>query len=121
MKIKKIITIVFITLAVLMVTFSGIMKLSGNPELVANMSKLGIGPYIPLLGIMEIVFAALFAWPKTMRIGFVLLSCYFAGALAVELANAMPFNALIPMGLVWISAILRDRHIFLPAPTGKIA
>lgn len=112
MKVKKIITIAFTVLAVGMVVLSGIMKLSGNPELVEKMSKLGIGPFIPMLGIMEITFAALFAWPKTMRIGFVLLSCYFAGALAVELANGMPFNALLPMGLVWIAAFLRDRPVF---------
>ncbi len=116
MKFKKIITLVFTVLAVGMVVLSGIMKLSANPELVAKMSEIGIGPYIPVLGIMEITFAALFAWPKTMRIGFLLLSCYFAGALATELSHAMPFNALLPMGLVWISAFLRDKEVFLPAP-----
>jgi hypothetical protein len=115
MNIKKIVPFAFTVLAVGMVVLSGIMKLSANPELVANMSKVGIGPYIPALGMMEITFAALFAWPKTMRIGFLLLSCYFAGALATELSHAMPFNALIPMCLIWIAAFLRDREVFLPA------
>ena len=115
MKLKKIITLVITVLAVGMVVLSGIMKLSGSPELLAKMAEVGVGPYVPVLGIMEITFAALFAWPKTMRIGFLLLSCYFAGALATELSHAMPFNALLPMGLVWISAFLRDREVFLPA------
>lgn len=112
MKVKKIITTVFTALAVGMVIMSGIMKFVGPPDMAEQMSKIGIGAYLPMLGLMEITFALLFAWPKTMRIGFVLLACYFAGALAVELANAMPFNALLPMGLVWISAFLRDRSVF---------
>lgn len=116
MKFKKIITIVITVLAVGIVVLSGIMKLSGSAELVSKMSEVGVGSYITVLGIMEITFAALFAWPKTMRLGFLLLSCYFAGALATELSHAMPFNALLPMGLVWISAFLRDKEVFLPAP-----
>ena len=116
MKFKKIITNVFTALAVGMVILSGIMKFVGPVELVANMQKIGVGNYLPVLGLMEITFALLFLWSKTMRLGFVLLSCYFAGAIAVELANSMPFNAMLPMGLVWISAFLRDRPVFgLPA------
>ncbi len=114
MKVKKIIAIVFTVLAVGMVIFSGILKFVGPPEMVENMSKMGLGPYLPILGLMEISFALLFAWPRTLRIGFVLLSCYFAGAMAVELANAMPFNAMTPMVLVWIAAFLRDQEVLWP-------
>ena len=112
MKFTKIVTTVFTVLAVGMVIMSGIMKFMAPPDMAEKMTQLGIGAYLPMLGLMEITFALLFAWPKTMRIGFVLLSCYFAGALAVELANAQPFNALIPMGLVWVAAFLRDREVF---------
>ncbi|MBL7780612.1 MAG: DoxX family protein [Saprospiraceae bacterium] len=112
MKFTKIAATVFTVLAVGMVIMSGIMKFVAPPEMAEKMTHLGIGAYLPMLGLMEITFALLFVWPKTMRIGFVLLSCYFAGALAVELANAQPFNALIPMVLVWISAFLRDREVF---------
>ena len=72
----------------------------------------GVGPYRVELGLAEILFAALFAYPKTMKIGFILLSCYFAGALATELSHQLPLNALIPLVLVWIAAWLRDRSIF---------
>lgn len=120
MNVKKIITITVTALAALMVIFSGIMKLSGNGEMVATLTKVGVGDYIVWLGLMEITFAALFLYPKTMKIGFLLLTCYFAGALATELSHAGPLNALMPMTLIWVSAFLRDRAIFLPTPVPAI-
>lgn len=119
MKAKKIITIVVTVIASAMVVFSGIMKLTAGEEIVSSMSKVGIADYLVPLAIMEIGFTALFLYPKTMKIGFILLSCYFAGALATELSHGMPFNALLPISLVWISAFLRDSSIFLPDPSPK--
>lgn len=121
MNVKKIITITVTALAALMVISSGIMKLSGNGEMVAALTKVGVGDYITWLGLLEITFAALFLYPKTMKIGFILLSCYFAGALATEISHAGPLNALLPMALIWVAAYLRDRTIFLPAPVSAIA
>lgn len=112
-KVKQILTITFTVLAAGMVILSGIMKLMQSPELVAGLTKAGVGPYIAALGIMEISFALLFLYPKTMKLGFILLCCYFAGALATELSHGAPFNAVLPMVLIWISAFLRDNSIFL--------
>ena len=117
MKAKKIITIVVTVLAVGMAALSGIMKFVGGAEIVAAMDKVGVGQYRIMLGMMEITFATLFAFPKTMKMGFILLSCYFAGALATELSHGTPFNALTPLILVWVAAFLRDRSIFLPVAT----
>ncbi len=113
MKAKKIITIVITALAALMPVLSGIMKLTGSAEIVSTLAKVGVADYLIFLGLMEIGFAALFVYPKTMKIGFILLSCYFAGALATELSHGTPFNALMPMVLIWVAAFLRDRSIFL--------
>jgi uncharacterized membrane protein YphA (DoxX/SURF4 family) len=116
MKTKKIITTIVTVLAAGMVVLSGIMKLSGSEQIVTTMNKVGVGPYIHTLAFMEIAFAVLFIIPATMRIGFVLLSCYFAGAIATELSHGGPLmNAALPLTLIWISAFLRDRSIFLPA------
>ena len=115
MKAKKIITIVITVLTALMVVFSGFMNLTKNQAAVDTMTKVGVGNYLTLLGVMEIVFMALFLYPKTMKIGFILLSCYFAGAMATELSHNGPMqNPAIPLVLVWIAAFLRDRYIFLP-------
>lgn len=114
MNIKKIITIIVTALAVLMPIFSGIMKLTGNAGAVDILTKMGVKDHITLLGCFEIAFALLFLYPKTMKVGFVLLSCYFAGAIATEMSHASPLNAFTPIVLVWIAAYLRDKSVFLP-------
>jgi uncharacterized membrane protein YphA (DoxX/SURF4 family) len=114
MKIRKIVTVTLTILAVLMVVFSGVMKFIGGEEITLTMEKLGVQPYILILASMEIIFALLFLFRPTMKIGFILLTCYFSGALATELSHGTPFNALLPLALVWISAYLRDKTIFFP-------
>jgi hypothetical protein len=121
MKTKKIITITVTALASLLVVVSGIMKLAKGEEIVTGMQKVGVGDYITLLAFMEIGFTALFIYPKTMKIGFILLTCYFSGAIATELSHGLPFNAVLPITLIWIAAFLRDPSIFLPANEKHIA
>ena len=85
------------------IAFLGLLKLTGNPRVAEEMSKLGVGRYLRLLGVMEIAFAALFVFPATMKLGFILASCYFAGAITTELShNALKVNPLIPIVLLWI-------------------
>ena len=115
MKFKRIITIVVTVLAVGMVAFSGIMKLSGNPEGAKMLEAFGVGQFRIFLGLAEIAFAALFAFPKTMRVGFILLSCYFAGALATELSHGQRLMQLHHLFWFGIAMLLRDVTIFIPA------
>ncbi|MBO9611613.1 MAG: DoxX family protein [Dyadobacter sp.] len=117
MKAKKITTIVLTALASLLPVLGGVMKLSQSPEMLEKLSEVGVGSYLVPLGLMEIGFTALFVYPKTMKIGFILLTCYFAGAIATELSHGTAFNAVLPLALIWIAAFLRDASIFLP---GKV-
>lgn len=119
MKTRKIITIAVTAVAAGLAILSGIMKLSGGEEITTGMSKVGVGEYITLLGLMEIGFAALFIYPKTMKIGFLLLTCYFSGAIATELSHGTPFNAVMPLTVIWIAAFLREPAIFLPTPSNE--
>lgn len=114
MKSKKILTIAVTAVASLMPVLSGIMKLTKSQQVMDTLAKVGVADYVVPLALMEIGFTALFVYPKTMKIGFVLLSCYFAGALATELSHGTPFNAALPLALIWIAAFLRDRSVFLP-------
>jgi hypothetical protein len=114
MNTKKIIVIAATVVAAGMAIMSGLMKLSGSEEIISTLGKVGVAEHLVVLGLMEIVFAALFIYSKTMRLGFILLSCYFSGALATELSHQMPLNALMPLILIWIAAFLRDPQIFLP-------
>jgi hypothetical protein len=99
---------------VFLVTLSGIMKLLRAERIVQGFTQLGVVQYLPFLGIAEIAFAALLVSGKTLRWGFLLLSCYFAGAMATELSHGMPPVAPIALlALLWLCAFLRDRTIFL--------
>jgi hypothetical protein len=61
---------------------------------------------------MEIALAALFVLPATMKLGFILASCYFAGAVGTELSHsALKVNPFIPIVLLWIGAFTRDHLI----------
>ena len=113
MKLKKIVITIVTVLTVILVILSGILKLLSADDVMATLDKVGVLPYRVLLGVMEISFALLFVFRPTMKLGFILLTCYFSGALAVELSHGMPFSALLPLLLVWITAYLRDRSIFL--------
>jgi len=97
----------------LLIALSGVMKLSGNPKIIEGMAALGVGRYVRLLGVMELAFAALFVFPATMKLGFILSSCYFGGAIATELSHdALKVNPFLPIVLLWVGAFIRDRSIF---------
>jgi DoxX-like family len=97
----------------LLIALSGVMKLTGNQTLLEGMTTLGVRRYVPLLGVMELTFATLFVIPATFKLGFILASCYFAGAIATELSHdALKVNPFIPIVLLWIGAFIRDRSIF---------
>ena len=97
----------------LVIALSGVLKLSGNPKIVETMTTLGVGRHLRLLGIMEVAFAALFVVPATMKLGFILASCYFGGAIATELSHdALKVNPFLPIVLLWVGAFIRDRSVF---------
>jgi len=97
----------------LLIALSGVMKLTGNAQILKTMETLGVGRYVRWLGVMEVAFATLFVIPATFKLGFLLASCYFGGAIATELSHgALKANPFIPIMLLWIGAFIRDRSIF---------
>jgi hypothetical protein len=97
----------------LLIGLSGALKLTGSPKILETMTALGVGRYVRLLGVMELAFAALFVFPVTMKLGFILASCYFGGAIATELSHdALKINPFLPIVLLWAGALIRDRSIF---------
>lgn len=73
-----------------MAILSGIMKIAGSKKIVEMLNKVGVGKLTPVLGIAEILFAFLFIYPPTRNLGFILLVCYFSGALAIDLSHKTP-------------------------------
>lgn len=90
------------------------MKLSGSPQIVEGLSKMGLGSWIKLFGAIELISVALLFYPKTHKIGFLLLCCYLGGALSIELAGAQPPMAAIFLVILWIGVYFRDKYVFVP-------
>jgi len=103
-------------LAALVIVSGSIMKLTAQPQLVEVFSRSGMLPYMKALGIAELFFVSLFLWPRSLRIGFFLLTAYFGGAMAVELSQHIFFiMPAVILALVWLAAWLRDRSLFSAA------
>ena len=97
----------------LIVVAGAFMKLTAQPQLVEVFSKTGLLPYMNLLGIAELLFVSLFLWSRTLRIGLILLTGYFGGAMAIELSQHIFF--IVPAAIlvfVWSAALLRDNSFF---------
>ncbi len=113
MKFKTQLPWVFSVLVSLVIAMGAVLKLAAFPPLVDIYSKIGMLQYLKVLGIAELVFLTLFLLPRTMRIGFFLLTGYFGGAMAVELSHGTFF--IIPgsiLAFIWIAAYLRDASLF---------
>jgi hypothetical protein len=112
-KTRKIIAIVVGAVPSIMMLMSATMKLSGNPEMVKGLSAGGLGSYITLFGMIEVVSVLLFFIPKTNMIGFLLLCSYLGGAFATELSHGMMPMSAILIALYWISMFIKDKSLFL--------
>jgi len=118
-KTTRIISIILMVLPSLMLIMSGIMKLIGAEQVVTGLTKVGLGSYITLFGVIELVAVALFLYPKTYKIGFLLICGYLGGALSIELATAQPPSAAIFLIIVWIAVFLKDKFMFLTTTESK--
>ncbi len=112
-KTKKISSIVLMAIPSAMIAMSSFMKISGAEQVVQGLTKGGLGSYIVFLGILELISLVLFMYPKTFKIGFLLLSCYLGGAISIELASGKAPMAAVFLALIWISVFLRDSSMFL--------
>ena len=98
----------------LLVIASGFAKLSGSKQVVDSLSKVGVLEYAKYLGSGEIIFAILFIFPPTNAIGFILLACYFSGAIATDLSHKRPIVApVVILSLIFIAEILVNNNLFL--------
>jgi len=117
---RKIIRWIPTALIALVITSGACMKLAAAPSLVDIYSKIGLLSWLQALGVIELIFLTLFLLPRTMKLGFLLLTGYFGGAMAVELSHGSVFIAPgIILSVAWIAAYLRDASIFKSAGKQK--
>jgi hypothetical protein len=105
----------FIVVSLLII--SGMLKMSGHHPMLLHFVELGVDDYLGLLGAAEIILGLLFLFPPTSRLGLLLLTGYFGGAIAMEIPYHMVLGPAIPLMLVWIAAFIRERKLFVnPMP-----
>jgi hypothetical protein len=112
-KITRITSITLMAISSLMLFMSSFMKLTSAKMMIEGLTKAGVGNYIILFGVLELLSLILIWIPKTSNIGFFLICSYLGGALSIELASGQPPSAAILLAIIWISVFLRDKSLFL--------
>jgi hypothetical protein len=114
---KKIVSITITTIMTLIIAIGAILKILKLPAIMVDFSRLGVAQYTQFLGVIELIFLALVLYRKTMKIGFILLCGYFGGAMATHLShNQMITQPLVPLLIICLSVLLRDKTVFYPTP-----
>jgi len=106
------------TLPVLMLLFSGMMKLVRPPSAVEGFAHRGYAESVALgLGVVELLSTLLYVIPRTSVFGAILLTGYLGGATATHLRIGEPFHMAVLLGvLLWGGLYLRDERLRLLIP-----
>jgi len=95
---------------------SGVKLFGGIENINTEMGTAHIQDWIRLIGVGELLSVLLFIMPKTHRLGTVLLSAYFGGAILFHIAHADPGRtsflspALFLVG-IWIITWIRGNEL----------
>lgn len=88
--------------------FSAMGKFS-MAEMAENFAIWGLGDWITIIAIGEIISALLFLFPKTNIFGAFLLSAHMGGAIVTHMSHGEPFMVQsFILILVWITAFVRN-------------
>jgi hypothetical protein len=104
-------------LPVLMLLFSGGMKLAAPPPVAESFRTLGFPVHLALsIGILEVACALLYVIPKTSFLGAILVTGYLGGAVVTHLRVGDPLftHTLFPVYLgmlAWAGLYLRDSRV----------
>ena len=98
---------------VLLLLFSGVMKLAKPAPVVEGFLRLGYPERLALgLGILELACTVIYVIPRTAVLGAILLTGYLGGATATHVRVGDPFLATVILGaLVWLGLFLRDARL----------
>ena len=104
---------VITVLPVLMLAMSAYAKFAQIPQAVEGLEKFGYKLDLLLpLGIVEVVCALIYLFPRTAVLGAILLTGYLGGATATHVRVYDPFHMPIILGvMVWLGIYLRDARL----------
>lgn len=96
-----------------LITVAG--KVTLQPNTVVPLIEAGIGErYVYVLAIIEVIAVLFYIFPKTFRIGFLLLTAYYGGAIAFNFPSLVDMvPAIIFMTLIWTLTYIREPSIFI--------
>ena len=100
-------------LPVLMLLFSGVMKLLKPAAVVTEFGRLGYPESVILgIGILELLCTVVYLIPRTAVLGAILLTGYLGGATATHVRVGDPFIFPVIFGaLLWLGLYLRDERL----------
>lgn len=97
--------------------FSAVMEFfpMTDPAMIAYATQLGVTDIAVQLGITKLIIVALFIYPRTSTVGFVLMIGYYGGALATHMTHGhtLPEYAMIVvvLALLTVSAYVRNPEL----------
>jgi hypothetical protein len=103
-------------LAIAFLVFDTVVKVIQSPMAVEPTVGLGYrAERVLVIGLIELVCLALYAFPRTAVLGAVLLTGYLGGAVAINLRAETPmFNIVFPFligAFVWAGVLLREQRL----------
>jgi hypothetical protein len=103
-------------LAFFLLMSSGVKLFGGIENINKEMGTAHIQDWIRIIGVGELLSVIIFIIPKTMRLGTVLLSTYFGGAILFHMAHPDPVRAsfLSPalfLVAIWITSWIRGNEL----------
>ena len=104
------------TLAAVFMVFDGVIHVLKPAPVVQAFAQLGYPLSASVgIGVLELVFTALYVIPRTAALGAVLLTAYLGGAVATQLrAGSGWFETIFPViigAIVWAGLALRDARV----------
>jgi len=111
------------TLPVLFMAMSGVMKVVQPPMVVEGFAKNNISSTgVMIIGIIELLCAAIYVFPRTAVLGAVLVTGYLGGAIMVHVrAHESALLAPLILGMcAWGGLFMRDERIRSLLPLRKL-
>jgi hypothetical protein len=107
--------------ALLFLVFDTVIKLIQSPFAVEPTVGLGFrADQVVIIGVIELLCIALYAFPRTAVLGAMLMTGYLGGAVAINFRAGMPaFNIIFPFiigALVWGGLMLREKRLWSLLP-----
>ena len=99
---------------------SGILKITGIHPMLDHFITMGFSfTVVKIFGAAEVIFSLVFIYPRTSKIGLLLLTGYFGGAIAAEIRYHQVMAPMMTLALVWIAAFVREPSNFLSVTISK--